>query len=190
MRKFLIPLLLVFLASCAQFPPVKDRDVPTAFFVFFDENSAQTVDGSDKILDEVAGFLKFYGDLTVNIVGQRAESETSDATDETSDATDETSDATDETSDATDETIDATDETIDATDETIDATDETIDATDETIDAQRANFVAAQLQQRGVAAERMSVGSKGVSESMASAAGGDESVDRRVDIIIRIVSGQ
>ena len=148
MRKFLIPLLLVFLASCAQFPPVKDRDVPTAFFVFFDENSAQTVDGSDKILDEVAGFLKFYGDLTVNIVGQRAESETSDATDET------------------------------------------IDATDETIDAQRANFVAAQLQQRGVAAERMSVGSKGVSESMASAAGGDESVDRRVDIIIRIVSGQ
>jgi outer membrane protein OmpA-like peptidoglycan-associated protein len=162
MRKFLIPLLLVFLASCAQFPPVKDRDVPTAFFVFFDENSAQTVDGSDKILDEVAGFLKFYGDLTVNIVGQRAESETSDATDET----------------------------IDATDETIDATDETIDATDETIDAQRANFVAAQLQTRGVAAERMSVGSKGVSESMASAAGGDESVDRRVDIIIRIVSGQ
>jgi outer membrane protein OmpA-like peptidoglycan-associated protein len=155
MRKFLIPLLLVFLASCAQFPPVKDRDVPTAFFVFFDENSAQTVDGSDKILDEVAGFLKFYGDLTVNIVGQRAESETSDATDETSDATDET-----------------------------------IDATDETIDAQRANFVAAQLQTRGVAAERMSVGSKGVSESMASAAGGDESVDRRVDIIIRIVSGQ
>ena len=148
MRKFLIPLLLVFLASCAQFPPVKDRDVPTAFFVFFDENSAQTVDGSDKILDEVAGFLKFYGDLTVNIVGQRAESETSDATDETS------------------------------------------DATDETIDAQRANFVAAQLQTRGVAAERMSVGSKGVSESMASAAGGDESVDRRVDIIIRIVSGQ
>jgi outer membrane protein OmpA-like peptidoglycan-associated protein len=148
MRKFLIPLLLVFLASCAQFPPVKDRDVPTAFFVFFDENSAQTVDGSDKILDEVAGFLKFYGDLTVNIVGQRAESETSDATDET------------------------------------------IDATDETIDAQRANFVAAQLQTRGVAAERMSVGSKGVSESMASAAGGDESVDRRVDIIIRIVSGQ
>jgi outer membrane protein OmpA-like peptidoglycan-associated protein len=169
MRKFMIPLLLVFLASCAQFPPVKDRDVPTAFFVFFDENSAQTVDGSDKILDEVAGFLKFYGDLTVNIVGQRAESETSDATDET---------------------IDATDETIDATDETIDATDETIDATDETIDAQRANFVAAQLQTRGVAAERMSVGSKGVSESMASAAGGDESVDRRVDIIIRIVSGQ
>jgi outer membrane protein OmpA-like peptidoglycan-associated protein len=148
MRKFMIPLLLVFLASCAQFPPVKDRDVPTAFFVFFDENSAQTVDGSDKILDEVAGFLKFYGDLTVNIVGQRAESETSDATDET------------------------------------------IDATDETIDAQRANFVAAQLQTRGVAAERMSVGSKGVSESMASAAGGDESVDRRVDIIIRIVSGQ
>jgi outer membrane protein OmpA-like peptidoglycan-associated protein len=141
MRKFMIPLLLVFLASCAQFPPVKDRDVPTAFFVFFDENSAQTVDGSDKILDEVAGFLKFYGDLTVNIVGQRAESETSDAT-------------------------------------------------DETIDAQRANFVAAQLQTRGVAAERMSVGSKGVSESMASAAGGDESVDRRVDIIIRIVSGQ
>ena len=141
MRKFLIPLLLVFLASCAQFPPVKDRDVPTAFFVFFDENSAQTVDGSDKILDEVAGFLKFYGDLTVNIVGQRAESETSDAT-------------------------------------------------DGTIDSQRANFVAAQLQTRGVAAERMSVGSKGVSESMASAAGGDESVDRRVDIIIRIVSGQ
>jgi outer membrane protein OmpA-like peptidoglycan-associated protein len=148
MQKFLIPLLLVFLASCAQFPPVKDRDIPTAFFVFFDENSAQTVDGSDKILDEVAGFLKFYGDLTVNIVGQRAESETSDATDETS------------------------------------------DATDGTIDVQRANFVAAQLQTRGVAAERMSVGSKGVSESMASAAGGDESVDRRVDIIIRIVSGQ
>jgi outer membrane protein OmpA-like peptidoglycan-associated protein len=148
MRKFLIPLLLVFLASCSQFPPVKDRDIPTAFFVFFDENSAQTVDGSDKILDEVAGFLKFYGDLTVNIVGQRAESETSDATDETS------------------------------------------DATDGTIDVQRANFVASQLQTRGVAAERMSVGSKGVSESMASAAGGDESVDRRVDIIIRIVSGQ
>jgi outer membrane protein OmpA-like peptidoglycan-associated protein len=141
-------LLLVFLASCSQFPPVKDRDIPTAFFVFFDENSAQTVDGSDKILDEVAGFLKFYGDLTVNIVGQRAESETSDATDETS------------------------------------------DATDGTIDVQRANFVASQLQTRGVAAERMSVGSKGVSESMASAAGGDESVDRRVDIIIRIVSGQ
>jgi outer membrane protein OmpA-like peptidoglycan-associated protein len=148
MQKFLIPLLLVFLASCSQFPPVKDRDIPTAFFVFFDENSAQTVDGSDKILDEVAGFLKFYVDLTVNIVGQRAESETSDATDETS------------------------------------------DATDGTIDVQRANFVAAQLQTRGVAAERMSVGSKGVSESMASAAGGDESVDRRVDIIIRIVSGQ
>jgi hypothetical protein len=81
MRKFLIPLLLVLLASCSQVPPVKDRDVPTAFFVFFDENSAQAVDGSAKVLDEVAGFLKFYDDLTVNIIGQRAKSETSDAKD-------------------------------------------------------------------------------------------------------------
>lgn len=141
MRKFLIPLLLVFLASCSQVPPVKDRDVPTAFFVFFDENSAQTVGGSAKVLDEVAGFLKFYDDLTVNIVGQRARSESSEAT-------------------------------------------------DGTLDAQRAKVVAAQLQMRGVTAQRMSVVSKGVSESMASAAGGEESVDRRVDIMIRIVSGQ
>ena len=141
MRKFLIPLLLVFLASCSQFPPVKDRVVPTAFFVFFDENSAQAVDGSAKVLDEVAGFLKFYDDLTVNIIGQRAKSETSDAT-------------------------------------------------DGLLDAQRATFVAGQLQTRGVTAQRMSVGSKGVSESMASEAGGEESVDRRVDIMVRIVSGQ
>lgn len=141
MRKFMIPLLLIFLASCSQFPPVKDRNVPTAFFVFFDENSAQTVDGSDEILDEVAGFLTFYGNLTVNIVGHRAESET-------------------------------------------------LDATDGTIDVHRATVVAAQLQQRGVVAERMSIGGKGVSEAMTGAAGDDESVDRRVDIIILIVSGQ
>ena len=86
MRKFLIPVLLIVLASCSQVPPVKDRDVPTAFFVFFEENSAQTVEGSDKILDEVSAFLAFYDDLTVNIVGQRARSENSDATDGTLDA--------------------------------------------------------------------------------------------------------
>jgi outer membrane protein OmpA-like peptidoglycan-associated protein len=141
MLKLITPFMLFLLTSCSQFPPVKDRDVPTAFFVFFDENSAQAVDGSDKVLDEVAGFLKFYDDLTVIIIGQRARSETSDAT-------------------------------------------------DGSLDAQRARFVAGQLQVRGVTPKRMSVGSKGVSESMANEAGGEESVDRRVDIMVRIVSGQ
>lgn len=138
MRKFLIPVLLIVLASCSQVPPVKDRDVPTAFFVFFEENSAQTVEGSDKILDEVSAFLAFYDDLTVNIVGQRARSENSDAT-------------------------------------------------DGTLDAQRASVVAAQLQQRGIEVGRMTVVSQSVNESMAAEAGGDEAVDRRVDIMIRIV---
>lgn len=138
MRKFLIPLLLVVLASCSQVPPVKDRDVPSAFFVFFDENSAKPVEGSTKILDEVSAFLKYYDDLSVSIVGQRAISETSDKT-------------------------------------------------DGPLDAQRAAVVAAQLQRRGIEIGRMVVDSKDVSESMAAAAGGDNAVDRRVDIMIRIV---
>jgi outer membrane protein OmpA-like peptidoglycan-associated protein len=138
MRKFLIPLFLVVLASCAQVPPVKDRDVPSAFFVFFDENSAKLVEGSPKIFDEVSAFLKYYDELSVSIIGQRAVSETSDAT-------------------------------------------------GGALDAKRAAVVAAQLQRRGIEVGRMVVDSKGVSETMAAAAGGDEAVDRRVDIMIRIV---
>jgi outer membrane protein OmpA-like peptidoglycan-associated protein len=138
MRKFLIPLFLVVLASCSQVPPVKDRGVPSAFFVFFDENSAKPVEGSAKILDEVSAFLKYYDELSVTIVGQRAASEASDMT-------------------------------------------------DGALDAQRSAVVAAQLQQRGIEIGRMLVVSKDVSESMAVAAGGDEAVDRRVDIMIRIV---
>lgn len=138
MRKFLIPLLLVVLASCSKVPPVKDRAVPTAFFVFFGENSAQTVEGSTKVLDEVAAFLAFYDDLTVRVVGQRATSETSDTT-------------------------------------------------NGALDAQRASVVAAQLKKRGIGTERMIVVSQSVNESMAAKAGGDEAVDRRVDIMIQIV---
>lgn len=142
MRKFLIPLLLIFLASCAQLtslqvPSVKDREVPTAFFVFFDENSAQDVEGSGAILDEVAAFMSHYTELTVNIVGQRGKSETSSAT-------------------------------------------------GGTLDAQRASVVAAQLQRRGIDIGRMRVVSQGTNESMAAAVGGDESVDRRVDILITV----
>jgi outer membrane protein OmpA-like peptidoglycan-associated protein len=139
MSKFLIPLFLLVLVSCSQVPSVMDRDVPSAFFVFFDENSAKPVEGSPKILDEVSAFLNYYDDLSVSIVGQRAVSETSDTT-------------------------------------------------GGALDAQRAAVVAAQLQWRGIEIGRMVVDSKGVSETMAAVAGGDEAVDRRVDIMIRIVS--
>lgn len=137
MRKLLIASLLFSLASCAQVPSVRDREVPSAFFVFFDENSVQTLAGSDAVLDEASAFLRYYQDLTVNVVGQRAKSETPNAT-------------------------------------------------NGTLDGQRAAFIAAQLANRGVEAGRMRVVSQGVNESMAAAAGGDESVDRRVDILIPV----
>ena len=135
MRKLLIALLLFALASCAQVPTVRNREVPSAFFVFFDENSVQSLAGSDAVLDEVSDFLLYYKDLTVNVVGQRAKGETAKST-------------------------------------------------NGTLDGQRAAFIATELVNRGVEAGRMRVVGQGINESMAAAAGGDESVDRRVDILL------
>lgn len=140
MRKFLALSLALLLGACVapdgtSTAGLKDREVPTAFFVFFDENSANPTDGGAKVLREVATLMSYYDTLSARVVAHHGASETSGKP-------------------------------------------------EFPLDMQRSTYVVGQLVGKGVSAARLGVKNMGSKEAMAASVGGDESVDRRVEIIM------
>jgi len=142
MWKLLTVAMVLFLASCGSSNlgsqgSLKDREVPTAFFLFFPENSAEPLDGDKQVLNEVAAFMKYYDTLSVRIVGHSGSSEVSPIA-------------------------------------------------VFPLDVQRSTYVAGELVNRGISSSRLGVLNVGSREAMASVSGGDESVDRRVEIMVTL----
>jgi outer membrane protein OmpA-like peptidoglycan-associated protein len=140
MRKFLALSLALLLGACVgpggtTAAGMKDREVPTALFVFFEENSAEPTEGSAKVLREVVALLSNYDTLSARVVGHNGASETSGRP-------------------------------------------------EFPLDMQRSTYVIGQLVGKGVSASRLGVSNMGSKEAMAASVGGDESVDRRVEIIM------
>ena len=61
--------LAVLLSGCVGAPNVRGKPVPTAFFVFFDQGSAEPMADSAAVFDEAAAFLTQYDNTSVRIVG-------------------------------------------------------------------------------------------------------------------------
>lgn len=140
MRKFLPLSLALLLSACVgagsgMQTGGKDREVPTAFFVFFEENSAEPVEGDAKVLREVVALMSHYDTLSARVVAHNGASETSDKP-------------------------------------------------AFPLDMQRSTYVIGQLVGKGISASRLGVKNMGSTEAMAASVGGDESVDRRVEIIM------
>lgn len=140
MRKFLALSLALLLGACVvpdgTTPTgTKDHEVPTALFVFFEENSAEPTDGSEKVLREVVALMSKYDTLSARVVAHNGVSETSGKP-------------------------------------------------EFPLDMQRSTYVIGQLVGKGISASRLGVKNMGSSEAMAASVGGDESVDRRVEIIM------
>lgn len=140
MRKFLALSLALLLGACVapdgSTPAgTKDREVPTALFVFFEENSAEPTEGSARVLREVVALMSKYDTLSARVVGHNGASETSGKP-------------------------------------------------AFPLDMQRSTYVIGQLVGKGISAARLGVKNMGSKEAMAGSVGGDESVDRRVEIIM------
>lgn len=139
MRKFLSLTLALMLSACVTpeggTQAGKDHEVPTAFFVFFEENSAKPIEGDAKVLREVVALMSKYDTLSARVVAHNGASETSGKP-------------------------------------------------EFPLDMQRSTYVVGQLVGRGISAARLGVMNVGHKEAMAAAVGGDESVDRRVEIIM------
>lgn len=63
------------LAGCAVGLDGVPATIPNAYFVFFERDSAEPIDG-DVVLNEVAAVLKKFPQLRVRVVGARSELET------------------------------------------------------------------------------------------------------------------
>lgn len=61
--------LAISLAGCAGEPSVRGKPVPTAFFVFFDQGTANPTKDSEAVFDEASAYLKQYDNTSVRIVG-------------------------------------------------------------------------------------------------------------------------
>ncbi len=128
------------LAACAapggmQSVAVKSREVPTAFFVFFELNSAEISASDRKVIKEVLAFMTYYDTLSARVVAHTGNSEASSVP-------------------------------------------------GFPLDLQRSTLIVGELVDGGISASRLAPINLGNRESMAGAAGGDEAVDRRVEIIM------
>ncbi len=140
MRKFLTLAIAVLLSACGVADSelqrsVKNDEVPTAFFVLFEPNSAVPTAGSEKVIREVFLLMSRYKTLSAKVVAHNSTSEVSPQL-------------------------------------------------GSKLDEQRSTFVVGKLVGQGISAARLGVLNMGAKESMAAIAGGDESVDRRVEIIM------
>lgn len=61
--------LAVSVSACVGTPSVRGTPVPTAFFVFFDQGSAEPMADSAAVFDEAAAYLTQYDNTAVRIVG-------------------------------------------------------------------------------------------------------------------------
>lgn len=68
--------LAVLISGCMDTQNVRGKPVPTAFFVFFDQGSAEPTQESAVVLDEAAAYLKQYDNTAVRVVGHISPDET------------------------------------------------------------------------------------------------------------------
>lgn len=67
--------LALSVSACVGTPNVRGTPVPTAFFVFFDQGSAEPMADSAAVFDEAAAYLTQYDNTSVRIVGHVASDE-------------------------------------------------------------------------------------------------------------------
>jgi len=70
-------IVVTLMSACMQTQNVRGKPVPTAFFVFFDQGSAEPTKESAAIFDEAAAFLKQYDNTTARVVGHISTEEAS-----------------------------------------------------------------------------------------------------------------
>jgi OOP family OmpA-OmpF porin len=69
LRRSLLLGLALALAGCVAGPNVRGKPVPTAFFVFFEKDSAEPNADAKAVFDEAAAYLTQYDNTAVRIVG-------------------------------------------------------------------------------------------------------------------------
>lgn len=74
-RRCLMLGLALALAGCVGGPNVKGTPVPTAFFVFFEKDSATPDEDAKAVFDEAAAYLIQYDNTAVRIVGHVSKDE-------------------------------------------------------------------------------------------------------------------
>ncbi len=70
------------LSGCVGAPNVKGKPVPTAFFVFFEKDSATPDEDATAVFDEAAAYLVQYDNTAVRIVGHVSKDENTAALDQ------------------------------------------------------------------------------------------------------------
>ena len=75
-RRCIVLGLALALAGCVGSPNVKGKPVPTAFFVFFEKDSATPDEDATAVFDEAAAYLIQYDNTAVRIVGHMSKDET------------------------------------------------------------------------------------------------------------------
>lgn len=68
--------ILSLLGACATVPNVRGKPVPTAYFIFYEQDSVTPTADAAPIFDEAAAFLTQYDNTSVRIVGHVAADET------------------------------------------------------------------------------------------------------------------
>jgi outer membrane protein OmpA-like peptidoglycan-associated protein len=76
LRRCIALYFLIALSGCVGMPDVKGKPVPTAFFVFFEKDSATPNAEAKQVFDEAAAYLIQYDNTTVRIVGHISKDET------------------------------------------------------------------------------------------------------------------
>lgn len=76
LRTCLALTLAAAISGCADTQSIRGKPVPTAFFVFFDQDSADPTSDSAVILTEAASYLKQYDNTAVRVVGHTSSDET------------------------------------------------------------------------------------------------------------------
>jgi outer membrane protein OmpA-like peptidoglycan-associated protein len=75
MRRSVVFGIVLLVSACSQLPDVRNRDVPTAMFLFFEKDSDQFQPDSEALLAEAAAFLTQYDNTAVKIVSHIAHDE-------------------------------------------------------------------------------------------------------------------
>ena len=75
-------IVVTLMSACTQTQDVRGKPVPTAFFVFFEEGSAEPMKESAAIFDEAAAYLKQYDNTSARVVGHISTEEASESLDQ------------------------------------------------------------------------------------------------------------
>lgn len=75
LRRCIVLCLALAVSGCVGMPDVKGKPVPTAFFVFFEKDSATPNAEATPVFDEAAAYLTQYDNTAVRIVGHMSKDE-------------------------------------------------------------------------------------------------------------------